>query len=375
MLSARALNRATLARQMLLAREAVPPVDAVRRMVGLQAQTAASPYLALWNRVLDFDPAELDQAFADRTLVKATLLRITLHAVAADDHPVLHRAMARVLRAARLGDRRFLVGGLTAADAEAFLPTLLEFTATSRTAAEIDQMIVEHFGGERKGLWWALRTFAPLFRTPTGGPWSFGPADTFRAAPGTLPHEEHEASVRELVRRCLTAYGPATIADLNQFTMLPASALRAAVRAAGDALVTLTGPDGARLLDVPDGPRPDPDVPAPPRFLPMWDNVLLAHADRSRFTTPERRKVFARMNGDLLPAFLVDGRVAGIWRPVPVGVEVTAFDRLTRADWSALSAEAAALSELLAARDPATYARYAHWWSKPLPIAERRVLP
>ncbi|GIE84907.1 winged helix DNA-binding domain-containing protein [Actinoplanes regularis] len=373
MLSRRALNRATLARQMLLAREAVPVTDTVRRLLGLQAQTAASAYLSLWNRV--FDPAGLDQAFADRTVVRATLLRITLHAVAADDHPMLQNAVLRILRAARLGDRRFTVSGLTAADADEFLPVLLAFTATSRSAAEIDRMITEHFGGERRGLWWALRTCAPLLRTPTGGPWSFGREDTFLTAPELLPVERRDASTRELVHRYLTAYGPASIADMGQFTLLPARILREAVRSLADQLVELTAFDGTRLYDVLDGLLPDEETPAPPRLLGMWDNVLLAHADRTRFTTAEHRKMFARMNGDLLPTVLVDGRVAGIWRIVPSGVEVSAFHPIGAADWSGLAAEAAGLVEFLAERDPAVYRRHAHWWDKPLPVAETRILP
>ncbi|MFD9950906.1 DNA glycosylase AlkZ-like family protein, partial [Nonomuraea sp. NPDC059022] len=125
-LTMRRLNRATLARQLLLRRERLPAAEGVRRVVALQAQEAASPYLALWNRLEGFDPADLDAAFATHEVVKSTLMRITLHAVHAGDYPAFHNAMVASLRAARLGDRRFTGAGLSVADADALLPHLLE---------------------------------------------------------------------------------------------------------------------------------------------------------------------------------------------------------------------------------------------------------
>jgi len=140
-LTARQLNRATLGRQLLLRREPLSVVDAVRRVVALQAQEAASPYLALWNRVADFDPADLDAAFADRAVVKASLIRLTLHAVLAEDYPALHSAMLSSLRASRLNDRRFTTTGLSTADADALVPHLVKFTAQPRTKAEIEALL------------------------------------------------------------------------------------------------------------------------------------------------------------------------------------------------------------------------------------------
>ena len=128
-LTARRLNRATLARQLLLRREPLEVAEAVRRVVALQSQEAASPYLALWNRLAPFDPAGLDAAFAGHEVIKATLMRITLHAVTAADYPLFHRAMVASLRAARLYDRRYTQTGLSAADADALIPHLVEFTA------------------------------------------------------------------------------------------------------------------------------------------------------------------------------------------------------------------------------------------------------
>jgi hypothetical protein len=373
--TARQLNRATLARQLLLRREPLGVADAVRRVVALQAQEAASPYLALWNRLPAFDPADLDAAFADHSVVKATLMRITLHAVHAEDYPAFQAAMVPTLRAARLGDRRFLDTGMTAADADALVPQLAELAARPRTNAEVEALLAERFGAapERR-LWWALRSFAPLWHAPTGGPWSFGTRPSYVAA-RARPAADPEAALRRLVRRYLAGFGPASVADIAQFALVQRSRVRAALRPPAGELERVTGPGGTELLDLPGAPPvPAADTPAPPRLMPMWDSVLLAYADRSRLIPPDYRKLVARINGDVLPTLLVDGYVAGVWRPVEGGIEATAFHPLRGEEWDGLATEARALVAFLAGRDPAVYRRYGHWWAK-LPSAEVRVLP
>lgn len=373
-LTARRLNRATLGRQLLLAREPLDVAAAVRRLAALQAQEAASPYVALWNRLAGFDPADLDAAYADRTVVRATLLRITSHAVHAEDYPAFHNAMVPSLRASRLHDRRFTSSGLTIADADALLPHLLEFATQPRVKAEVEDLLEARLGDRNPRAWWALRTFAPLWHAPTGGPWSFGPRSSFVAAPVQLPPEDQDASIQWLLRRYLEAFGPATAADFAQFTLLTRAVARDALGALAGELERLEGPDGAELFDVPGGPLPAEDTPAPPRLLPMWDSILFAYFDRSRVIPPDYRRLVIRNNGDALPTLLVDGYVAGVWRPVEGGIEATAFHRLPEEDWTGLAAEAAALTAFLAGRDPAVYRRYRHWWDK-LPSAEVRVLP
>lgn len=373
-LTARRLNRATLGRQLLLGRERLDVADAVRRVVALQAQEAASPYLALWNRLARFDPAGLDAAFADRAVVRATLMRITLHAVHAEDYPAFHAAMVSSLRASRLHDRRFTSTGLSIADADAVLPEVLQFVAQPRTKAEVEELLEKRLGEPRPRMWWALRTFAPLLHSPTGGPWSFGPRSSFVAAPVQLPAERRDESVRRLVRRYLEGFGPASVHDVAQFSLLTRPVVRDALQAMAGDLEELEGPDGAALFDVPGAPLPDEETPAPPRLLPMWDSTLLAYADRSRVIPPDHRRLVTRNNGDVLPALLVDGYVAGVWRPVEEGIQVTAFDRLSDEAWNGLAAEAGALVRFLAGRDPMVYRRYAHWWAK-LPSGDVRVLP
>lgn len=374
-LSPRQLNRATLARQMLLRRERVSAVDAVRRLLAVQAQEAASPYLALWNRVARFDPAELDAAFAERTVVKASLLRITLHAVHVDDYPAIHHAMSPSLRASRLHDPRFKVSGLSIADADSMLPHLTELTATPRTVAEIERALEAQLGERKEGLWWALRTFAPLHHAPTPGPWSFGTRSSFVAAGDAQRPATHDEAVQHLLLRYLHAFGPASAADFAQFTILRRPVVQQALRSLAGRLVELEGPDGAALFDVPGATVPTATTAAPPRLLPMWDSVLLAYADRSRIIPPEHRPVVIRRNGDVLATLLVDGYVAGVWRPVEGGIEATAFHELDEVTWKGLAAEAKALVAFLAGRDPAVYSRAAHWWAKGIPSAEVRVLP
>lgn len=370
-LTARQCNRATLERQLLLRREARPVTEVVGRLVGLQAQEAPSPYLALWNRIDGFDPAELDAAFVARDLVKATLMRITLHAVRAADHPVLHAAMTACLRGSRLGDRRFTSAGVPVAELDGLVPELLAFLAEPRSNAEVEALLDGRYPGHGRGLWWAARTFAPVHRAPTGGPWAFDAA-RFVAA----DHERRpvEPAVAELVLRYLAAYGPATPQDVRQFTLLPMPIVRAALVDLGDRVVPCAGPSGGRWYDVAGASVPDGDVPAPPRLLPMWDNVLLAHADRSRVLPDAHRGVVIRRNGDALPAVLVDGQVAGVWRPRPDGIEVTAFERLGPDVWSGLAAEATALRALLAGRESIPYQRFGHWWEKGMPQVQVRML-
>lgn len=370
----RQLNRATLERQLLLRREPLTVTDAVRRILALQAQEPASPYLALWNRVAGFDPADLDAAWADRTVVKATLMRITLHAVYAEDWARLHNAMVPILRASRLLDRRFRSTGLSSSDADALVPELARFAARPRTGAEIEQMMQARVGDAAKWVWWALRTFAPLHHVPTGGPWSFDSGSSFVAARTELGPRSQEESAQELVLRYLAAFGPATARDIAEFTMYRRPEVQAALTGLGDRIERLAGPGGQTLFDVPDAPLPPEDTVAPPRLLPMWDSILLAYADRGRVVPPQYRTVIFRRNGNVLPVLLVDGYVAGVWRPVPGGIEATAFRRLPGEAWDGLAAEAGALLAFLADREPTVYQRYAHWWDKSMPGAEVRVL-
>jgi hypothetical protein len=376
-ITARELNRSTLGRQMLLRRESCDAADAVRRVVALQAQQAASPYLALWNRLTGFDPADLDAAFADRSVVKATLMRITVHAVHAGDYATFREAVEPTLRANRPNDR-FMASGLTRDDADMLIPGLLKFAKVPRTRAECEAWLEKQLGATpHPGAWWGLRRYAPLWHVPTGGPWSFSDRASYVAAnvrPKRAGPRSSDRALQILARRYLEGFGPASPADVAQFATVPRSRAKAAMHVLSSDLEQLEGADGAVLFDIPGGSRPAEDTPAPPRLMAMWDSILLAYVDRSRVIPPEYRRLVIRSNGDVLPTMLVDGYVAGVWRPVEGGIEATAFHHLPAAAWEGLAAEANALVALLADREPLVYRRYAHWWTK-LPSADVRVLP
>ncbi|ONI69094.1 hypothetical protein BWI15_20895 [Kribbella sp. ALI-6-A] len=367
--TARALNRASMVRQLLVEREPIGVADAVRRVVAVQAQHPASPYVALFNRVAGFDPHELDAAFGNGLVVKATLMRMTLHAVHCDEHPEFRAAIVPMMDGTRF-QAAFAAGGLTSAEAQAVATELAAYASEPRSGAEFEAWLHERLGTGATELWWAMRAVAPLLHAPTGGPWSFGQRPAFVAAPSSPADPLRGLEV--LTRRYLEGFGPATVADIAQFVKVQRGRVKTAIAALD--LEELEGPDGQLLYDVPGGARPDEDLPVPPRLMAMWDSVLLAYDDRGRVVPPEYKTVITRTNGDLLPTLLVDGYVAGVWRPVEDGIEATAFKRLPAGVWKALKGEARELFAMLRERDPRVYRRYDHWW-KHLPAGDTRVLP
>lgn len=375
-LTARQLTLATLDRQLLLERRRLDVAEAVRQVCAVQAQAPASPYLALWSRVEGFMPEDLDAAFTDRRIVKATLMRITLHAVHADDYAPYHAAMVRSLRASRLYDRRYTSTGLSEEDADTLLPRLAEFLARPRTGADVEAEFSESLGGDAHRLWWALRTYAPIQHTPTGASWSFKLPNTYLAS-GVDPADEAKdaaAGVRRLLLSYLRAFGPASAPDFARFTLLGRPVINQALSDLRDQVVRVPGPARAALFDLAGATVPAEDTPAPPRLLPMWDSTLLAHALPGRLMPQEYRPLVVRRNGDVLPTLLVDGQVAGVWRAAGKGLELTAFRKLDKAAWRGLTEEARKLSALIADRDPAPYSRYNHWWDKGIPGVESRTV-
>jgi len=366
------LNRATLERQMLVQRVYREIPDAVRELAALQAQEPASPYLALWNRLSGFDPQTLDRAFSTGTVVKATLMRMTLHAVERHDYASYYPAVRERIRAARLGDQRFTADGLSREQADALLPVLRAHARRrARTGKEIQAHLVDRPGhDDLPGTWWALRSYAPLLHAPTDAPWTFrtGVPASFTAADREWERTTAQQGARLLAARYLAAFGPATVADLATFTGMTRANARAAIEAAGP--VRLTGPTGEHLFDLADHTVPDPDLPAPPRLLPMWDSTLLAYADRSRIIPAAYRSEVIRRNGNTLSTVLVDGRVAGVWRALDGRIEVSAFTPLNRAVRAELAVEAQSLLDLLADRDRRVYSAYHHWWAKGIPAQE-----
>src|SRR5918993_99575 len=292
-LTARQLNRATLARQLLLRRKRLGVVEAIDRVVALQAQEPASPYVALWNRVEGFDPADLDRAYATHTIIKSPSMRITLHAVTAADYPRFHGAMQPSLRASRLGDDRFAVAGLSRQQADDVIPELLAYASEPRSNQDMDAWLDARFGDLPKpGVWWAIRTYGPFIHAPNGGPWMFGPRPGYLASPYLERSGDPERDLEHLVRRYLEGFGPATVADIGQFALVTRSRVKSAVEAMGDALVRVDGPGGTVLLDVPGGVGPGAQPRGEPEILAIVDG----HLDQGR---PIHRERVAQAAGEL----------------------------------------------------------------------------
>ena len=340
-LTERRLNRATLARQLLLERQRIPVVDAVRRIVAIQAQEPPSPFIALWNRVDGFDPADLDRALAKQQIVKASLMRITLHAVAADDYPAIHEAMQR-LAACGTAERPALPvrerldrGGR---GARAGSPRLRDVAAREQGHGGLDRGAGSAPRSRGSGGPCAS-TGRSCMRPPAGrGRSGRGPRTSARTTsndPAILQRPSGTSSAgisrASVPRRCRTS--PSSRRSSGRRSRRRSPQL-------GDELERHEGPTGAVLYDVPGCPLPDEDTPAPPRLMAMWDSTLLAYADRARMMPPAYRKLVIRTNGDVLPTILVDGLVAGVWRPLEDGIEVRAFHRLPADAWTGLEQEA-----------------------------------
>ena len=359
-----ALTYETMVRQGLSSRRPVGVVEAVRSVLALQAQEPAAPYLALWNRIEGFDANDLDRALVDGSIVKASLFRFTLHAVDAGDVPWARAAMQSRVRDAGYHDVLDDIG-LSAKRVDEILERLSTVMGEPHGSADMERVLSELVpeADDPARLWSALRTVGAFRHAPTADTWSFGRRPAF--LPCTVAANDEPAATAELVRRYLTAFGPATVADLSQFTILKRSALREVVEAMAD-VVAIAGPDGAQLVDVNDGrPRPEADMAAlPPRLLGMWDSVLLAYADRSRVIPDEHRPHVIRRNGDVLPTVVAGGLVRGVWRALTDAIEVRALEPLDDATLDSLDEEARDLRRLLADREPAAFSRFGRWWDR-----------
>jgi hypothetical protein len=358
------LNRATLARQLLLDRVALDPVAAIERIGGLQGQEPAAPYIALWSRLIGFQAANLERAIRGRRLVKAGLFRGTLHLVSSDDYLELHPAILVTLKglAARDQYRNAEVG-----DVDSLVAAALEFASEPRDNAAMHDHLAALAAVEGRAVadvWWRLRREGPFIRTPSDVPWSYGRRPTYVAAGAWLggrAFAAEDVAMAHLVRRYLGAFGPATVADMRSWSHVSVARLRAAI-AKTPGIVEFMDEAGRTLLDFEDAPRPPVDTPAPPRFLPMWDSVLLGHHDRSRVLPPAYRPAVISRNGDVLPTFLVDGHVAGLWWVEPDGagtrIELEPFEPIPKPVRRALEDEADRLRAFYEPIDPRIFTRY-----------------
>ena len=308
-LSPRALNRATLSRQLLLTRSEMPVLGAVEHLVGLQAQEPLNPYTALWSRLGRFRPDELAGLIEGRRAVRTVVMRATIHLVSADDCLALRPLMQPVLDA-ELSRHPEFAPELRGVDLRPVLAFARELLAERpRTPAEIRAAMRERFPALHAGaLAYACRCLLPLVQVPPRGLWGRSGQVRSATAESWLGRPlAAEPSIEAAVLRYLGAFGPATTADVAAWSRL--TGLRRVLERLRPRLRTFRDERGRELFDLPDAPRPDPATPAPPRFLPEYDNALLSHADRSRFVPgegPRPAELAARGVGFHGPV-LVDG--------------------------------------------------------------------
>jgi hypothetical protein len=350
-LTARALNRALLDRQMLLRRRRMTAAAAIDRLVGLQAQVPNAPYLALWTRLQHFTHHQLTRLIMRRRVVRLAMMRSTIHMVGARDclelRPLLQPASDRGLQGT-FGRR---LAGIDLEALAAAARTIVD--ERPRSLTETGALLARRWRGRDPfALAHAARAVLPLVQVPPRGVWGDGGAPLVTSAEQWLGRPlARRPSIQKLMLRYLAAFGPASVRDAQAWSGL--TALGDVFERLRPRLLAFRDSAGRELFDVPRAPRPDPDVEAPPRFLPEFDNVLLAHADRSRILPPDfRGMVFGR--GALLEGVvLVDGFAAGRWRLTRARGDATlsvhASVRLLRRDRSQVIVEGERLLAFAAA--------------------------
>lgn len=351
-LGRRALNRALLARQMLLHRATLPAEEAIEHLVGLQAQAPNAPYVGLWTRLEGFHADELARLIAERRAVRMWLMRGTVHLVSARDglalRPVIQTIAEPNLSSSPFG--RHLVG-LDTAELTTAARALVE--ERPRTRPELGALLGERWP-ERDvaALTYAANYLLPLVQIPPRGLWGdSGPVALTTIEAWLGRPLDAETAPDALILRYLAAFGPASVADARTWAGL--RSLRAVVERLRPRLRVFRDEQGRELLDLPDAPRPDPETPAPPRFLPEYDNVLLSHAGRTRIMDADRRVPLPPGNGGICGTMLVDGFYRGTWkiarRRGAATLLVQPFEPLSARDRIALTEEGARLLAFAAA--------------------------
>lgn len=342
-LGTRALNRALLERQLLLRRHTMPASDAIERLVGMQAQIPSDPYVALWSRLVDFQTDELSTLITDRKAVRMGLLRATIHLVTARDglalRPVVQPALERTFQTSSPFGRR-LVG----VDIDRLLAigrALVD--QRPRTSADLRPLVHRRWPKrDQDSLVMAVSYLLPLVQVPPRGVWgkSGQPRRTTLEAWLGRPLGKTRAP-DAMILRYLAAFGPATAGDARTWSGL--SGLSAVFERLRPRLRIFRDERGRELFDVPDGPLPDPATPAPPRFLPVYDNLVLSHADRARVVRPLDPRRLGYMEGANFGSVLIDGFVGATWTvkrgPKAATLRIALLDRLPKRERVAVEAE------------------------------------
>jgi hypothetical protein len=350
-LSDRALNRALLARQLLIDRAKQPAAAVIEHLVGMQAQVPNQPYIGLWTRLQDFQPEELVKLTLDRRVVRLALMRATIHLVTARDCLPLRALMQLVIERNTQGAfGRRLVGIDLAAVAEAGRALVEE---RPRTFSDLGARLAERWPGrDPLALSQVVRARVPLVQVPPRGIWgasaaaAHAPAETWLRGRRPVPQ-----TLERLVLRYLAAFGPASVMDMQSWSGL--TKLRDVFVRLGPNLVTFRDERGQELFDLPEAPRPDPYTPVPPRFLPEYDNVGLGHADRTRMASGHRFPVFPS-TGLNVGTVMLDGFGRGRWKiettPSTSTLIVETVGKLAKADRLALAEEGDRLLSFMESR-------------------------
>jgi len=338
------LNRATLARQHLLERADMPPLAMVEHLVGLQAQIPLDPYTGLWSRLAGFRPESLADLLVRREVVRVVVMRGTIHLVTSDDCLLLRPLMQPVLHAelARHPDFAPMLRGV---DLDPVLAVAAAALAERPlTGPQLRATLAERFGADvAPALAYACRCLLPVVQVPPRGVWGKTSQVTVTTADAWLGRPlAARPSIDDVVLRYLGAFGPATVADLTTWCRL--TRMREIVERLRPRLRTFRDENGRELFDLPDAPRPDAEVPAPTRFLPEYDNVLLSHADRARVVPERRRDPLRRAGGVGSGSVLHDGLVCGVWRIQRAGsrsaiLAVTLAERMPKRATASIAAE------------------------------------
>lgn len=360
-LSYRALNRAMLERQMLLARQRRPAIDAIRHLVGLQSQAPNAPYVGLWSRLTDFAHDELRELITSRQAVRISCMRGTIHLVTADDAVTL-RPLTQIVLTRSILNQAF-GKNLAGLDLEPVLAYARALAAQRpRTRAELARLLAQRWPGwDATSLGYLCTYLVPLVQVPPRGLWGQTGPIAWTPAEDWLGRDlDDKPAPDEVMLRYLAAFGPATVADVQTWSGL--TRLREVADRLRPRLRTFTDPSGTELLDEPGAPLPDEDIEAPPRFLPEYDNVLFSYADRNRVNPDKNEIPLAPGNGGRCGTVLVDGTFQATWRITVADDTATLlikpFARVPKADQDALTAEGAKLLAFAAGTVPSRDVRF-----------------
>jgi hypothetical protein len=339
-LSPRRLNRAALARQLLLERATMPVLEAIERVMGLQAQLPNPPYVGLWTRLAGFQLDDLTRLIERKRVVRSTMMRATQHLVTARDYLQLRPVLQPMLDRACRGNFGRQTAGV---NLDELLDAARDLVGEQpRTVTELRALLGERWPKhDARALAYSVQYLLPLVHVPPGGTWGRGGAVPAVMAESWLRRPlSSDRSPEELILRYLGAFGPATVSDVQSWSGL--TGLRPHVHALRSRLEVLRDESGNELFELPGAPRPDAETPAPVRFLPEYDNLIVAYADRTRVISDENRKRISAPNG-LLATVLVNGVVAGRWKIArergSALLEIAPFTRISKKDRAELVEE------------------------------------